>query len=313
MVQPQQPQPGHGPVRNPEPQPNQPAKELKKELQSEQQDTNERGSPDAPKSGVGIFELPCGYIDNEGVLHTEIQLREMTGVEEDLMGSRSGDVLKRLNQVMTNCMERLGTITNKRQIAEAMPALTVSDRNFLFVALRRVSLGDDYKMRVECPKCDKPTPRDMVLDLGGLALTKMPDPMKRKYEVRLPSGKIALWRVMTGAEEEKLSTLREAAKSRDVLTYALMMRVVSVDDKELSLGSRLKDSKGRVNLDKEGREAFRLVKSLSMRDRDFLRSQFREKEAGMDTDVEFECPDCEAIFVSTFDPAQIGFFFPSGL
>jgi len=306
----QQPQPGQGPVKKQPPK--QPAKQLEKELQAGQ-DTNERGAPDKAKSGVGVFELPGGYIDSEGVLHTEVQLREMTGVEEDLMGSRSGNVLKRLNQVMANCIERLGSITDKRQIAEAIPGFTVVDRNFMFVALRRVSLGDDYKMRIECPKCDKPTPRDMVLDLNSLAVTKMPDPMKREYEVELPSGNMAVWRVMTGEEEEKLSTLREAAQSKDVLTYSLMMRLISVSGKELSLGQRLKDSKGRVNLDKEGKEAFRLVKGMPIRDRDFLRSQFREKEAGMDTDVEFECPDCDEIFVSTFDPAQMGFFFPSGL
>ncbi len=310
----QQPHPGQGPVDKPKPEPKQPAKQLEKELQADQdQDVNERGVPDEPKSGVGFFDLPGGFIDNEAVLHTDIELHEMTGVEEDLLGSRSGNVIKRLNQVMSNCIERLGTITNKQQITEAVRNFTMVDRNFIFVALRRVSLGDDYKMRVECPKCEKPTPRDMVLDLGSLTVTKMPEPMKREYDVELPRGKTAVWRIMTGIEEEKLSILREAAQSKDVLTYSIMMRLISVGGKELSLGKRLKDSRGRVNLDREGREAFRLVKGMPTKDRDFLRSQFREKEAGMDTDVEFECPDCGEIFISTFDPAQIGFFFPSGL
>jgi len=268
-------------------------------------------SLDQARASEGIFTLPAGYIDEDGVLHREVQIREMTGEEEDLMGARSGDFSSRMNQVMANCTVRVGTIQERPRILTVIRKLPIADRTFLFTALRRVSLGDEYTMEVECPKCDKTS--QMILDLGGLDVKGMPDPEKRVYEVDLPSNKKAKWGVMTGAEEEKLSTLRDASNMRDVLSYAIMMRLVEYDGQQLELGGRLTDARGKVSFDKEGRTFLKLVKGMSSRDRNFLRKEFGIHEAGMDTDVEFDCPECSAKFTGSFDPTQVGFFFPSGI
>jgi phage FluMu protein Com len=263
------------------------------------------------RASEGVFVLPAGYIDDEGVLHREIQIREMTGQEEDLLGAGSGDFAARMNQIMAACVVRIGTIEDRPRILTVIRKLPIADRTFLFTALRRVSLGDEYEMEVECPKCNKVS--QMALDLGAMEIKEMPEPDRRVYEVQLPSGKEASWHIMTGEEEEVLSTLRDASNMKDVLSYAIMMRLEKYDGKELLIGSRLVDARGRVSLDKDGRSFLKLVKSMSIKDRNFLRAQFGEKEAGMDTDIEFECPECQAKFVGAFDPTQIGFFFPSGI
>lgn len=269
------------------------------------------GALDQARASEGIFTLPAGHIDENGVLHREVQIREMTGEEEDLMGARSGDFQARMNQVMANCTMRIGTIEDRPRILTIIRKLPIADRTFLFTALRRVSLGDEYTMEVECPKCDKTS--QMILDLDGLAVKGMPDPEKRVYDVTLPSGKAAKWKIMTGEEEEKLTTLRDASNMRDVLSYAIMMRLVEYDGQQLELGGRLTDARGKVSFDKEGRTFLKLVKGMSTRDRNFLRKEFGDNEAGMDTDVEFECPECSAKFTGAFDPTQVGFFFPSGI
>lgn len=306
-MSPRPPQPQPGPETQPPQKPN-PA-DVAAELNQGIESTD--GSLDQPRATEGIFMLPAGHIDEDGVLHREVQIREMTGEEEDLMGARSGDFAARMNQVMANCTMRIGTIEDRPRILTIIRKLPIADRTFLFTALRRVSLGDEYTMEVECPKCDKTS--QMILDLGTLAVKGMPDPEKRIFDVALPSGKKAKWKVMTGEEEEKLSTLRDASNMRDVLSYAIMMRLVEYDGQQLELGGRLTDARGKVSFDKEGRTFLKLVKKMSSRDRNFLRKEFGDNEAGMDTDVEFECPECSAKFTGSFDPTQVGFFFPSGI
>jgi hypothetical protein len=275
------------------------------------QDKNTEGDPLRPKSGIAIFNLPGGYLDNNGKVHKEVVLREITGVEEDLLGSRMTNVIKRLNQVMSNCIERIGNIDDKRKIEEIVRELPVVDRNFLIIALRRVSLGDNYEMEIECPSCNEKT--KMVLDLSVLEVKDMKNPEKREYEQEVPSGKLIRWKVMTGIEEEILSSIREVTKMQNILTYSILVRLLEINGEKVSLGSRLKDARGRISLDKEGRKAFNETRKLTLRDRNFLREQFRTIEGGIESDIEFECPVCNEVFTSTFDPTQISFFFPSAI
>lgn len=272
---------------------------------------NVSGDPERPKAAVGVYTLPAGYLGPDGRLHREIWLKEMTGVEEDIMSSRGGSVLSKLNQVMANCIERIGDITDKREIREIVKDLPVGDRNFIIVSLRRVSLGDEYTMEVVCtnPVCERT--QEMVLDLSTMAVNEMPEPDRREFELELPSGKVAVWKVMTGAEEETLEKIREATE-KDMLTFAVLMRLVYLDGEKISIGSRVKDSRGRLSLDKSGQASFLKVKQLSSRDRNALRNEFQEKEGGMEDEVEFECEKCGKTVRAGLDLAQLGFFFPSG-
>jgi hypothetical protein len=79
------------------------------------------------------FELPSG---------TELELREMTGAEEELLTNqrliRSGEAI---NQVLRNCFVRLGEKTDP-DLSEVMNLLS-GDRLFALVRLRQISLGDE--------------------------------------------------------------------------------------------------------------------------------------------------------------------------
>lgn len=264
---------------------------------------------DEAKSPVGTFTLPCGYLDDDGKLHTDVLLREMTGEEEDILGSRGANVLARINQVMTNCIERLGPITDKARIGELVPVLPVADRNFLFIALRRVSLGDEFLMDVTCPGCEKK--QKMSLNLADLAVKTMPEPSKRTFPVTLPSGKKLTWRLMTGVEEASLSKIRDAT-TKDLMTLAIAARLIEIDGKPVVFAPRV-DARSKLSMDADTKKVFEFVKKLSLKDRDFMRTQFRDHEGGMESEVEFECDGCGKKFRSDFDPSQIGFFFPSGM
>ncbi|MBD3395103.1 MAG: hypothetical protein GF418_05695, partial [Chitinivibrionales bacterium] len=88
-----------------------------------------------------IFELPSG---------TEVELREMTGAEEELLTNqrliRNGDAV---NQVLRNCTVRLGEI-EEPSLKDVLDLLS-GDRLFILVKLRQISLGDEAELELLCP------------------------------------------------------------------------------------------------------------------------------------------------------------------
>lgn len=247
---------------------------------------------ETPKSVNGIFELPCGYLDPlTQELITTVQVREITGNEEDMLASTQIPSFQKITALLTGCVTRLGTEENKSKIAQMVQHLPVGDRVFLIFAIRRVTLGDELPVREKCPECRVQTL--FMVDLAkDLESKPMKDPMKRVFDVMLPSGKRARFRISTGADEARLAKLsRRNTKKSDSLSQAILMRLELLEDEKPTL---------------------QMVKSLGMRDRNFLRDQFQEVEGGVDTTLELECPSCGNEWEKDLDLSAANFFFPGG-
>jgi uncharacterized protein (UPF0212 family) len=241
---------------------------------------------DTPKSSAMMGDLPCGYIDSEGVLHTEVVVREITGVEEDILAARNVKIGKKMNELLGRCLQRVGTITDRKQIMTAVMDMTLGDRVYLMFLIRRATLGDSYPFEIKCTECGKKSSFD--LDLSTMDTRKPEDPRKRVFDVKLPSGRTARFRVATGKDENKLT---EAMEGQEAMSLGLLIRLELLDGKPPTLDD---------------------VKAMGMRDRNYLRNEFVELEGGVDTDVDVGCPKCGNEFKVTVDVGQAGFFFPSG-
>ncbi len=239
---------------------------------------------DTPKAALNIFELPCGYLAPDGQLHTDVVLREMTGREEDLLAAKKTPAVKKMNELFSRCIERLGSLTEKSQIAAAVPELLLGDRVFLMFAIRRVTLGDEYPFRDKCPSCEKENL--YIVDLGEMKTQKMPNPTKRVYEGTLPSGKTVRWRPLCGRDEAKMAEIG----GDDQLSIGMLMRLEMLDNKPPTLAG---------------------VKDLSSRDRNAMRALFDEQDGGLDTEIDMSCPKCYTDFKRDIDVGQASFFFPS--
>lgn len=242
---------------------------------------------DQPKSSVGVFELPCGWVDREGNLHTEVQVREITGYEEDMLASKTVPSHKKIGQLIAQCLVRVGSVTEPGKIALIAEELTVGDRVFLMFAIRRTSLGDEYPFRDQCPECKYKG--IFNLDLADLEVKQMEDRSKRVFDITLPSGKKAQFRPLVGKDEEKLS---KATNSNDAMTLAILLRLEMLDDEAPNV---------------------RLVKSLGLKDRNALRAAFDKVEGGVNTTLDMQCSNCGAEFERELDVGQAGFFFPSSV
>ena len=250
-----------------------------------------------PRSGVVSGTLTCGWLDERNQLHQTFVVREMTGVEEDLLAGK-GSVLPRLNRVIANCLDSIGEVTDKAVISRAVDGLTATDRMLLLVSIRRASLGDEYDTRIKCPSCSKES--NITVNLANLETRRVADPTQRRITTTLSTGLVVQWHIMTGQDEDWLQGLRKRPQTdNDLLTLALLSRVDAVGDTVLNRVTNLPS-------------ATALLKGLRSRERNELRNLFSETEGFVDTNVEYECPACNAEFRGDLDVAQTGFFFPQG-
>ena len=106
-----------------------------------------------------VYELLAGYRDENGVVHTEFQVREMTGVEEEAISrneikSNGGKVIRTL---IERCCTRIGTYEQsalkEREWREIVQSLTVGDQDYIMLKIREVTIGKEIEVAHKCPNC----------------------------------------------------------------------------------------------------------------------------------------------------------------
>ncbi len=145
--------------------------------------------------------------------------------------------------------------------------------------VRALTYGDDYDFCVRCrnPACGKSI--DWTLQLNDLPLRPLSSESRtgfvqgNRLPVTLPgSGKQVWYKLGTGDDERRLIAGRRSVGS-GALSAVLALRVVEVEGVEAV-----------------GKVAF--LESLSLRDANFLMSQFEQSSCGVETNIEIECPHC---------------------
>ena len=219
-----------------------------------------------------VFELPSGG---------EVELREMTGAEEELLTNqrliRSGDAV---NQVLRNCIVRLGDKEDP-SIEDVLDLLS-GDRFFILVKLRQISLGDEVELELSCasPACGAVNPVAIHID----ELETTPYGKEREFTFELPgSGRAVRFGYLDGHKEKRLAALKEPS-----ISSAMLIRLVDLDGAAPSK---------------------KLMNEMSLRDRSALRQEMVRLDAGIDTTVEVDCEACSARIRTRLE-AEPGFLFP---
>jgi hypothetical protein len=143
-----------------------------------------------------------------------------------------------------------------------------------------------YNFDGKCASCG--TTEQKTIDLRDLEMRPALEPEKRVFEVALPSGKKARWRVPTGADESALA--RRVGRGNDLMTRILEMRVFEVNEQPAT---------------------YNVLRRLPMRDRHALRRDIDAREGHIDTTVDVTCTSCSSKYEVTVGIAGPSFFFPT--
>jgi hypothetical protein len=226
-----------------------------------------------------------GYLEN-GVLSDEIELRAMLGHEEDILSDDKLPMSRRLNEIILNCTERIGTVTDKELIRKTIPKLSTDDQTVILINLRAISVDNNYKYEIDCPSCNVPIEINLALD----SLQVRPGQAKevRVAEVTLPSGKKAKIRPLLIEDAARTESMKLEGEGR--VSMSIWLRLVELD--------------GNANPTLED------VKGLLYADRIYIREAFDQMEGGIETELPIRCDFCGKHFKSYLDIARIEFFSP---
>jgi hypothetical protein len=258
-----------------------------------------------PKGGTMGGRLRGGYRDASGTVHRTFVVREMGGVEEDLLGGK-GVWVARLNQVIGNCLISVGTITDKREIAACVQRMPVVDRTEILIALYRLSHGDTYDFgKLRCPDEDCGEEGPQVASMRGIEGRDMAEPGQLEYVTTCSTGRVVRWHVMTGADEAWMYDVGKKRRDAAAFSIGLLARIAEIDGEVVVRGD------GTRKVDPVFDAALARVQALTSGERRELREEIEEKEGDVDLAVAFTCAKCKHEWEGYLPVGYPGFFFPS--
>lgn len=150
------------------------------------------------------FTMPGGYVDDDGVRHDEVELAPVTGFEEELLDSVGPQSCSArvVTALLCRCLRRVGTLAPVT--TSLVRDLLVSDREFLILKLREITLGKKLKAVLVCgdPKCAQSM--DLALNLDDLKPAAKPvDRRVFKFDIVDNKTNFAIeFRLPKGADQE---------------------------------------------------------------------------------------------------------------
>jgi rubredoxin len=222
-----------------------------------------------------------------------IELKAMTAKEEDILTSKN---LIQKGIVLDKLLDSL--VIDKSINAADMFAC---DRNAVFVAIRRMAYGDEYKANVTCPKCSADNP--LTIDLGKMDNKPFEfekySKGKNGFDFELPfSKRTVTFKLLTkkdvDAIDAELKALQKlSTEVTSTVTTRLKHEIVSVDGDS---------DKGKIR---------KFVDEMPSRDSLALRSHIRTLTPDVDMSFDFSCRVC-GVERREDVPLGVSFFWPNG-
>jgi hypothetical protein len=154
--------------------------------------------PLMPSLPADTVPLPGGYLDEDGVLHTEARIREINGADEEAMARElrnpNVNVPKVVDLLLKRCVLEVGDIGATPKLLGQM---LTGDRGALMLAIRILTFGTDWEVPdFPCRLCGKTF--GTIVELDSIEVRKMENPMVQDIEVELRNGHLALVHLLTG-------------------------------------------------------------------------------------------------------------------
>ena len=233
------------------------------------------------------FNLLKGYRDENGIVHTDFEVREMNGADEEAISKKEikSNGAKILRTLLTRCCIRIGTIekaeVKESKWTEIIQSLSVPDQDFIILKIREISIGEEIETKYKCPDEDCKEEIIVTSTIDELEVTpfdgeeeiafELPKGFKDKDGNILRRGKI---RHPNGLDREILDGI--ARKNVGHANTLMLTRCIT----ELE-GTKVYDE---------------LVRDLSVKDRNYLLKLLQDHKFGVNLEVDVECPSCYESF-----------------
>lgn len=219
-----------------------------------------------------------GHVDDDGLVHDDVELSPLTGYEEYELGNvRAGTCAATISTwVLSQCVKRVGAI---RCVDESLiRSLLVGDRDYLIIKLRSLSFGSRVDCVFRCTDSQCGALMDVTFNLDEIEFECKPI-TQRYFEVQIPTA------AEPGSDYKKLIQLR-LPNGGDQETLATWM-----DDEAVAVEELLKRcARGSDDLEVRSSEIDKWMHRLAPH---------------AELDIEAECPECGRAFNHNVDVAKL--------
>ena len=215
-----------------------------------------------------LVDLPAGYITPDGEVVKTVEVRELTGRDEEALG-KAGSAYKALPMILNRATVRIG---DEKPTEKMLDSLLVGDRDAILLGIYRATFGNETELVGYCESCAdfKIVQVDVSRDVQTRILV---NPIEdRTFKV---SGKTKEFLVTlpTGATQKELFSA-ENASGGERNTILLKHCVLEINGNPVI---------GKAQ-----------VQELGVMDRNQIAAEINKRLPGPQfEDIELECPDCE--------------------
>ena len=244
---------------------------------------------DVPTESI---EILAGYKDKEDNVHTTLEIREITGADEEAIAKADirTNVGKVVTTLLTGCVTRVGSLERDSLSPSKWEAIFremyLGDRDFILLKISEVTNGPEMSFNSRCPSCRK----ELTIEFNIDELVVEPlkgDPESIPFE--LPRGffddsgdriKNGIMRLPNGFDQEQLDPV--ARKNPGTANTMLITRCV----KEL----------GDIKLSSA------TFRALGSKDREYLVKTLAENSFGPKFTIDAICDSCGNDFEAGVNP-----------
>jgi hypothetical protein len=180
-------------------------------------------------SGDGVFLLPAGYVDEDGLLHREVDLAQLTGFEEEYLASVSPTLPTAavVTQLLARCVRRIGNLATVD--TALIRTLVVGDREYLVLRLWQLTNGN--KLRVMLPCQSEECGKNMQIDFSLAEIPVRGQPLtSRTFTLEVEDGGTLEFRLPTGEDQEALAEHMDDADCVEQLLRRCIVRMPTTLD-----------------------------------------------------------------------------------
>lgn len=144
--------------------------------------------------------LPGGFIDSDGTIVRTVEVRELTGEDEEAI-AKSSTASKALTTIL---MRGAVSIGDREITKDDFDKLLTGDREAILLGIRKVTFGSEMEFVVTCSACS--TRQEVTVNLDtDVPVTSLDNPVDdRTWDVKLKNGDIANVSLPTGKTQRKL-------------------------------------------------------------------------------------------------------------
>jgi hypothetical protein len=174
-----------------------------------------------PYTETTAVELPGGLALENGTLVTAVELRSLTGWEEEWLARQAGEPAAfAVSAIVNACTVAPGPMAG---------SLLAGDRDYLMLQLRRLTLGERVQTVIECGSCG--AKMDVDFQVSDVPVERHPQSTP-SHTLDLAGGRTVRFRLPNGADQESVARMPTAEAVETLLARCVL------DGADLSPGER---------------------------------------------------------------------------